>query len=460
MSVLAPKDVYGLKLTSVHAEHISCGAVHEDLSAFYHSSGGTSVQILEGSPYYCGNIGAERLVRHVTIEGHRANLLACGTPHCTGPPDALVWEEDHDGMQVIWTKIATGTAIGLARSLSVVPRTGARAALLRAAVSATAMAKLPTQLLRKRGLEVRPPVVSFTGDGTGYLGGFTGSRSVGVARRAREGEDMPWAGRLKWSRWTPSQATASGAVWLNNGIPDDASGTFHPYAVTVHASRPIGGVFTRLSFRFRYHGQNLTEERVAVRRPANSSFSGWEWDIPPRGASARIRSAATDESVASSTSSSVVAEDETTVSNLYGNCRAFAGPAGCSELFKVAKTSDGHGGVLYGVLLTNTAGGGCRGGAAYFFDGRRLVATTEQAHSVRVAVSRLPPHPQYGTESGAISVPHASEFAVGYLVDRAKFTSCATSGNGGRDTYIYRWTGKTLTIVSGRPPTPPAVFSP
>lgn len=103
--------------------------------------------------------------------------------------------------------------------------------------------RLPTELAGARALEVRPAVIGTTGDGTGYLGGFTGTHFVSMPERVRLG----WAGRLRWTSWSTREAKATGASWVNNGTPNDAEGTFYPCAATVRAYDPVNGIFRRLT---------------------------------------------------------------------------------------------------------------------------------------------------------------------------------------------------------------------
>lgn len=96
-------------------------------------------------------------------------------------------------------------------------------------------------------------------------------------------ERLSWAGHLHWISWTATGSRATGAVWLNNGIPDDAEGTFHPYATTVQASRARDGIFTRLSFSYRYNGKLQRIRLKADHVPAQDSGNGftapgyWQW---------------------------------------------------------------------------------------------------------------------------------------------------------------------------------------
>lgn len=100
--------------------------------------------------------------------------------------------------------------------------------------------------------QVRPAHILYTGDGSGRLGGFDGT---GAAH----------PGDLKWTTLTRTQATGSGAVWLDNCTPDCADGKFTAYAVKVRAFRPVKGRFTRLTLRYSYHGKRRVDTR-GIRR--------------------------------------------------------------------------------------------------------------------------------------------------------------------------------------------------
>lgn len=101
----------------------------------------------------------------------------------------------------------------------------------------------------KSPFAVRPPVIDFTGDSTGDLGGFDGNGQY------------PNYGHLNWSTWTQTEALGSGAVWLDDCTPSCANGRFLPYAVTVRASAPESDHFTRLTLRYLYHGKEVTDIR-------------------------------------------------------------------------------------------------------------------------------------------------------------------------------------------------------
>lgn len=107
------------------------------------------------------------------------------------------------------------------------------------------VARIPTFLgapYRGKGLGVRPRLISYTGDGTGFFAG------IGKAGH------RPNVGHLRWSEWTPTDALAAGGDWADNCTPDCATGLRTAYKVKLHAYRPavIHGynVFSRLAVRF------------------------------------------------------------------------------------------------------------------------------------------------------------------------------------------------------------------
>jgi hypothetical protein len=133
---------------------------------------------------------------------------------------------------------------------------------------AASLPKTPTELAGDAGLQVRPWNIGWTGDGTAFLGGFTGANAVKRPSRA----DLAWAGRLRWTSYSASGGHATGADWLNNGIPNDGRGTFRPVRVSVRVYRPRSGVFTRLSLT--EQGKTLTLDATRYRE---EGITHWEW---------------------------------------------------------------------------------------------------------------------------------------------------------------------------------------
>jgi hypothetical protein len=115
---------------------------------------------------------------------------------------------------------------------------------------AGAPGRLPT-LLRAGGgrFLVRPSTIWLSGDGSSLIGGLNG-------RGPHTNSNWPrWAGRITWSAWTTTQALGTGVNWLDNCKPSCASGRYYAYPVKLRAYDPLGGHFTRLAIRRRYHGR-------------------------------------------------------------------------------------------------------------------------------------------------------------------------------------------------------------
>lgn len=80
---------------------------------------------------------------------------------------------------------------------------------------------------------------SFTGDGSAYFGNDRGK-----------------SGAIVWRTWKRKEAQGRGKLWINDGIPDMASGTFHGHWAKIRASRVRNGHYTRFSARW-YGGPNF-----------------------------------------------------------------------------------------------------------------------------------------------------------------------------------------------------------
>lgn len=73
------------------------------------------------------------------------------------------------------------------------------------------------------------------------------------------GKLVKHGGRIHWHTWSSSSASGAGTLWIDNGIPDMASGTYHGHSATVHAYRVRDGRFTRLTVRYRESGKHETK---------------------------------------------------------------------------------------------------------------------------------------------------------------------------------------------------------
>ena len=132
---------------------------------------------------------------------------------------------------------------------------GAVAALaLAGPAAASALPRTNTELGSQ---QIRPVRIGYTGDGSAILGGFT------KYRRLHKSDPLKRFGRLHWTVYNRREGRATGADWVDDFIPDGATGTFHPLKVTVHVDRPRHGIFTRMtitelghSTTFDAHGTN------------------------------------------------------------------------------------------------------------------------------------------------------------------------------------------------------------
>lgn len=124
------------------------------------------------------------------------------------------------------------------------------------ASTSTAAAKQPPRLFTgdttgffgEEPFEVEPAVISYTGDGTGILGG---PREPGHR-----------FGSLRWKRWGARKAVGVGKDWINDCKPSCGGGSFDPVRARVQASKVRNGRFRRLTIRFRYHGRWRVDRRV------------------------------------------------------------------------------------------------------------------------------------------------------------------------------------------------------
>lgn len=147
----------------------------------------------------------------------------------------------------------------------------------------------------------------------------------------------------------------------------------------------------------------------------------------------------------SASESAVIAHDEAVISASHNDCKAFE-PTGRCPFGGVVNTPNGSGESLYAFRLTAVTGDDCDRGLVYFFDEERLLVST----------SHLAPHSSAGVVRLRADGP--KRFAVGFAVSPSSSTTCARNGSAGTTTYIYRWNGSKLSVVSGRLPSRPKVI--
>jgi hypothetical protein len=125
-------------------------------------------------------------------------------------------------------------------------------------------------------LQVRPPFIGYTGDGTGYLGGRRDD--------PRHVVDGSGGAGLHWLSWGSRSAVARGWDWLNNCRPDCARGSFHRFRALVRARRPRHGLFTRMTIKTRIGGRWRYDHRILDYSPperiGGEQFPAyWDWGI-------------------------------------------------------------------------------------------------------------------------------------------------------------------------------------
>jgi hypothetical protein len=116
------------------------------------------------------------------------------------------------------------------------------------AAAATGIPKVLTQ--ETPAFQIRPAVISYTGDGTGVVGGL-------------DGTSVRHLGHLRWTTYNAHLGVAVGRVWLDGCSPDCADGRFTPSRVRVRVSSPTHGHFRLLTLTYRYGGRRYVDRRVA-----------------------------------------------------------------------------------------------------------------------------------------------------------------------------------------------------
>jgi hypothetical protein len=121
-----------------------------------------------------------------------------------------------------------------------------------------------------KGLQKKPYVLTWTGDGTGVLGG------LGHPSRRYPGS------HLHWTAWSNTVGRAWGANWLDDCNPDCADGLHTPFRVNVTVYRPRSEygyrIFTRMTITYTRsipRGVRGRTQRLTVAHDAG----GFNWDF-------------------------------------------------------------------------------------------------------------------------------------------------------------------------------------
>lgn len=118
--------------------------------------------------------------------------------------------------------------------------------------------------------QARPSEIVYTGDGSGLFAG--------------RGHSIRHAGKIKWTSYGATKATATAANWLNNCQPDCAGGKFSSYPVTLTASHPekVHGrdIFTHLVVDYTGKLARGVKHRKQTWTVVYTG-AGYSWNFPP-----------------------------------------------------------------------------------------------------------------------------------------------------------------------------------
>lgn len=120
------------------------------------------------------------------------------------------------------------------------------------------------------GLQVEPATITYTGDGTGFLGGAdVRDKSSGI----------------EWTQWTARTALGTGFDQLDNCEPDCADGTYTGYRVRIEMWRPLALantlVFTRMTIFFlRHTPPNAPHHYTFTDTRTTGRYGGYSWGPP------------------------------------------------------------------------------------------------------------------------------------------------------------------------------------
>ena len=122
-------------------------------------------------------------------------------------------------------------------------------------------ASSPPRLLRtdvSSNFAVRPVTMSF-----GCCGQFVIS-GPGVSGRAFRSHSL---GRIRWKHWASARSDGVGLLWVDDCVPNCASGTFRPRWVSIQAFRVRSGRYTRLLLVYWSGGRRVFDLRKLERLP-------------------------------------------------------------------------------------------------------------------------------------------------------------------------------------------------
>ena len=155
---------------------------------------------------------------------------------------------------------------GRARPVAAITAAVLALVLARAAVASGPLPRLLTEDFTTT-FAVKPAQIVPSGNGTVVIGGPT----AWSGRNPAPHHPASQFGRISWTSWTATQATAVGVEWGDSGRPNTAEGTYLRANFNIVASRVRGGLFTRLTLTLRNGNPGM--EVFALQRAG----AGYTW---------------------------------------------------------------------------------------------------------------------------------------------------------------------------------------
>lgn len=121
MPVLAPTKTFGMTLERVRPQHVECGEITEQLDAHYGAGERQKLTILEGQPFYCGDLGDAPFLGSYRVHGKKASLYRyCQGTGCQRATHtyAVYWRELGIQVALLSRGIPRRQLLQLARSMS------------------------------------------------------------------------------------------------------------------------------------------------------------------------------------------------------------------------------------------------------------------------------------------------------------------------------------------------------
>jgi hypothetical protein len=123
MPVFAPRDVGGFTLKTVRPQKRACGARQEQVSANYSRPNGAVIDVGEGRPQFCANLGDSPPLARPRVQGTQAALYElCAPAGCSRRSGefALQWYARGVQITLLTKAVAVAELLRFARSFALV----------------------------------------------------------------------------------------------------------------------------------------------------------------------------------------------------------------------------------------------------------------------------------------------------------------------------------------------------